>query len=503
MKYRRLDAIHQLAKEKQLKEAIKDDRTADQLSSVFIYGGVHFHKYAHWIQKQAEALNVNMFLLGRISQIVMVCILLWIIYIIARALWDERTALICMGAAAVMPFFLSVSLQFRADTLLALYITLSLLFMIYIVKKGYLIDYLLAGFFLGLASGVKLTAIPFLAVLVTAHTLQADWHKLTFKKVVGILFDFRLIGAALAFALAYLIVNWEFVFYYFPLGDYGIRAAKSWAKNPFITSMGRPSNIITYISLVLPTALTVPLYAAAIGGMIASVFKWKKEYTILFAGILLMGLLWSQNSWTMMRYVMPVIAFMTLFIGILFYTLSKKITPFIIIIAALALCIYPALFTAAYSIICSKKAPQTITADWIQENYPAGTKALSLVTFADDYSVSPPLSSDYPLTKIAKGINDFSESEALELSAIQDQGYDLITVPGQIYEAAERVRFNDDIYYYTELMNTLDNCTLLTNVYYNLEIAGMPIKRRDTTRLEFLDYMYQWVTIRIYQVPAK
>ncbi len=96
-----------------------------------------------------------------------------VVYLLARALWTRRAALIAALIAALAVTHIQLSHFFAVDTLLALFCVATVLFLIRAARRGRATDSALAGLFLALALATKISAAPMLAAYFAAHLIYA------------------------------------------------------------------------------------------------------------------------------------------------------------------------------------------------------------------------------------------------------------------------------------------------------------------------------------------
>ena len=96
-----------------------------------------------------------------------------ITYLIGKALWSRRTGLLAAGLVAFSVIHIQLSHFFAVDTLMALFATATLYFLIRVARRGRYSDSALAGLCIGLALATKVSVAPILAAYVVAHFVYA------------------------------------------------------------------------------------------------------------------------------------------------------------------------------------------------------------------------------------------------------------------------------------------------------------------------------------------
>ena len=90
-------------------------------------------------------------------------------YLIGRAIWSRVTGLLAAGLIAFSVIHIQLSHFFAVDTLMALFATATLYFLLRVARRGRFSDSALAGLCMGLALATKISVAPILAAYVVAH----------------------------------------------------------------------------------------------------------------------------------------------------------------------------------------------------------------------------------------------------------------------------------------------------------------------------------------------
>ncbi len=90
-------------------------------------------------------------------------------YLIGRAIWSRATGLLAAGLVAFSVIHIQLSHFFAVDTLMALFATATLYFLLRVARWGRYSDSALAGLCIGLALATKVSVTPILAAYVVAH----------------------------------------------------------------------------------------------------------------------------------------------------------------------------------------------------------------------------------------------------------------------------------------------------------------------------------------------
>ena len=95
------------------------------------------------------------------------------VYLLGKALWSRRAALIAALIVALAVVHIQLSHFFAVDTLLALFCVMSAIFLVRVARRGRAADSVLAGVFVALALATKISAAPLLAAYCAAHLISA------------------------------------------------------------------------------------------------------------------------------------------------------------------------------------------------------------------------------------------------------------------------------------------------------------------------------------------
>ena len=95
------------------------------------------------------------------------------VYLLGRALWSRRAALIAALIVALAVVHIQLSHFFAVDTLLALFCVIAAAFLVRVARRGRAADSVLAGVFIALALATKISAAPLLAAYCAAHLIYA------------------------------------------------------------------------------------------------------------------------------------------------------------------------------------------------------------------------------------------------------------------------------------------------------------------------------------------
>ena len=90
-------------------------------------------------------------------------------YLIGRRLWSRGVGLLAAGLVTFSVIHIQLSHFFAVDTLMALFATATLYFLVRVIRRGQYSDSAFAGLCIGLALATKVSVAPILAAYVVAH----------------------------------------------------------------------------------------------------------------------------------------------------------------------------------------------------------------------------------------------------------------------------------------------------------------------------------------------
>ena len=96
-----------------------------------------------------------------------------VVYLIGRAVWSRRVGVLAAGLVTFAVIHVQLSHFFAVDTLMALFATVTLYFLLRVARRGRRSDSALAGLCIGLALATKVSVAPILAAYVVAHFIYA------------------------------------------------------------------------------------------------------------------------------------------------------------------------------------------------------------------------------------------------------------------------------------------------------------------------------------------
>lgn len=235
------------------------------------------------------------------------CVLLT--FLIGKKVFDTRIGLIAALLLAVNPLHIQYSQIIRTDVHATVFMLLSLLCSINIVRHGRTRDYLLAALFVGLACATKWPAATIIACPLGAAILRSREH-IEGTKQLTMRIGMVLLGSLVALILAspYLVLDYQTVI--------SNLHGEGRPQHLGATGHGFLSNIGWYLKEPLRTAIGIGgLILAAIGIVLACTRNRLALATIIPGAFIFFAMLATQALiWA--RWIVPLLPFVSLFMAV-------------------------------------------------------------------------------------------------------------------------------------------------------------------------------------------
>jgi hypothetical protein len=310
---------------------------------------------------------------------------IFVVYRIAKRLFDKRTALIAA-------FFLSLAYLHARDSHFgvtdipqAFFITASVLFIVRSYQTGLLRDYAAAGALAGLAMSTKYMGAFLVIPILAAHALRAESAKER-------LFDRRIFLSLAAFAAAFflaspfILIAWRKFLAdvlmqssFFDIGHLGLKFDIGWVHHARVS---------------LFHGLGWPLFLSSLaGGVILLREDLKKAIILCSFPVVYYGVVGSGYV-IFVRYIIPAIPFLCILgavftvragggIAAVFRRPPRHALPRDIAISSLAglIIAVSAYNTAMFDRLLPRKDNRLIAREWVYENVPAGSSICQSMVF--------------------------------------------------------------------------------------------------------------------------
>ena len=312
-----------------VEHALQILKTGDWNPHLFIYGSFPFYltafiyliylgvqslfnpeNFAGLLQQASfSSGNFTFLYLGRLSSVAFGLGTIWISYRIAKKIWNRETGYLAALLLALNPFHIFMSQYFRVDAPLLFWILAAFYFSLRVFQDGKTADYLLAGFFSGLAISTKY-AFPVFLPLLAAHILKPRAH----GSLRQVLLDWKIYLSSYVMVLTFLVTS-PYAFLDFPTFIGHIGSLMSFYEQNTIFFRLNPANIfyqryIYQLIILLPLILGIPTYILAFPG------TWTLIKSTPRSGILLLVFPFtyflissSASSMVNFQYLIPTLPF--------------------------------------------------------------------------------------------------------------------------------------------------------------------------------------------------
>ena len=302
---------------------------------------------------------------------------------------DRRAALLAAAFLAVAVLHIQLSHFFAPDTLMTLFVLLSLYGAVRAAQGGRLGWSVLAGAGLGLALGTKFSAAPLLLPLGLAHALPAwrawregrdDWWR---APATGLVLA-AAVGAVVLFLVQpYGFLDWDG--YWRDLGAQGEMVRRE-VDYPFTRQYADTLPYLYQVRQLAVFGLGLPLGLVAWGGLLFALARWLR----LRDPALLVLLAWAVPFLAVTgafpvkftRYLLPVTPLLVIFGAQMLVSAvdwargrGERLALLVKGAAALAL-VLTALYALAFTGIYSQDHTAVRASAWVQEHVPAGSTVL-------------------------------------------------------------------------------------------------------------------------------
>lgn len=333
----------------------------------------------------------KMFYVGKVLSIAQGILLILIVFLIGRNLYNALVGLLAAVLTAVLPTLVFQSHIFVVDAPSVFWLVVAFWFLTTNVKKSRnTIWHSIAGILIGIAVGTKysniLIIIPFFYYV---YALHRDSTATVLSKVVNKKTILTCAIASVVFFLTspYILLSFNEFLYGDSEGFGGIFGERGLvAYNRYGINLLSPFTISTFHSLLLPLALATAL------GICYLIYQRSKSDKLLLAYIVPFYVLLILNASPHLRHFLPVLPFLMLATGRLFadmitqqkHRIIRSIGVLIVIITVL----HPLAFSLAFLRRMDEHDTRIMCADWIRDTMTEET-VIGVATFFP-FNYTPP-----------------------------------------------------------------------------------------------------------------
>ncbi|MBN1384060.1 MAG: glycosyltransferase family 39 protein [Elusimicrobia bacterium] len=327
----------------------------------------------------------KIYLTGRILAAIMGVLTVYLVYLIGKKFYSEKTGLLAGALFSIVPLNVVCSHYMEPGVAVTFWLTLTMFFCLSIIYTGTQKWYILSGISLGLAIGSKYTAIPFGSIVLLAHLLNCYKPGISLKDISKKLLD-KKIFLFLLMTVIFFIIGVPYSVLDIPTFKYNMSvffdAATKGTGSCFKINWLYPITNILYYSIG-PFILVL-----AVGGVIFAVIKREKADLLLLAWILLYYYIQAQSGYKIARYQNEYLPFLIILAARFIFYFKDRIGKYAVNTIIVLSILITSIYTLSYTNMMTKPSPQDTASLWIKDNIPQGSK---IGVIRKPYYYSPPV----------------------------------------------------------------------------------------------------------------
>jgi len=293
-----------------------------------------------------------------------------LVYLIGEKLFDRRVGLLGAALLSVYPFHNEISHYALLEAPLTFWITLSFLLSVLVFKNGRLRDYLLAGFFAGLAASTKyngaLAAVPIVAAALSRGISRIGLMRLILSGLAAV--------GGFFLGTPYAVLDRQLFLSYEPqrgfLWQMSRVGAVSWSELPRV--------FWERLGVLVEGSGVVVAVLASLGFLLALRNRQRKGLLLLSFPLVYFFYI-ARLGYFNAHYFVPLAPFLSILAALVFWFLLENVRRFKlgkIALYSLFLILFssPPFLSARSSFILSQPDTRQLAADWVEENVAEGSK---------------------------------------------------------------------------------------------------------------------------------
>ncbi len=327
-----------------------------------------------------------LFMAGRLIIVMMSIATIYLIYLIGKREYNEKTGLLSALFLSVIMVHVRYSHWFITDIPLVFWITLCFYYTTFILKEGKLKYYIYAGIAAGFATGTKYNGFLIFFVILAAHLLREKDRLSSKNELLRLLFDNRIfisLGATVGVFLIttpYALLAFDEFKHWTWAYQRGHLYKSQWGWLGWYR--GTEVGWIYHLKSSLVYGMGLPLAVLALLGVLYAIWNHKTEDMLPLAWTISFYLLIGSWNTKSNYYVLPIIPFLALFAGRfsadILERVKEKRAVRILAIFIIGLIFMSALLQSLmYVNILAQADTRTEAARWISQN--AETSSLIVV----------------------------------------------------------------------------------------------------------------------------
>ncbi len=343
-----------------------------------VYQIIHGSNLRAILKSITPATLSNLYLLGRIVTIIMAIGANVVLFFIAYKILGKFYALMTTLLFATIPATVVSAHYFRPEVPATLWILLSFLMSVSVLRSPKVKYYILAGIFAGFATSTKYNSIIIFLPLICAHLIIR--YKLTKSMALKEYLNRDIVFAVLCGIGAFIISSPGTIIYW---NEFCQRMAKQWSYQTgaaLMESMERGPGWLGYLIYILPYSLGWPLLILSLLGVVYALWRREKYDILLLSWVLPYYLLLGSSNWWVVRYTVPLAPFLATFSGRMLTDLYLKMTgifKYFTSIVGIIIIFFTLMYSLGLDRIMAAPDPRIQAYDWINNNIVLG-KAVGL-----------------------------------------------------------------------------------------------------------------------------
>ncbi len=369
--------------ERNIDNAVSQIKFFSQLDpNFFAYGGFLIYLYratgdilAILTQNNSWVYNWNQInIIGRFYSALFSSLTIPLVFILARSVFNKYTALIAsLLTTFTVSFIQTAHFSITENFLIFISIVICIL-SIKLLEAGNLKNYILCGFFIGIAVATKTTALPFVIFPLTVHILSMAKRPYNFIKRVGSIIIFLITSLSVfTFFSPYTFLKWG---KFMESMRYESGVALGTLPVPYTLQFTHTISYLFQIkNFIWQMGPIAYLLVPSVIFLILNIVKTKNHKLILFIAFPLIYFLYVGHWHTkFIRFMLPLLPFIIIMISYLIYwLLNKKLVGKLIAVTLISLTM---LWSFAFFSIYTREQTRITASKWIYKNIPTGSVIL-------------------------------------------------------------------------------------------------------------------------------
>lgn len=313
---------------------------------------------------------------GRLITVLLGSLTVFLTFKIAKQIFNEHVALFSSLVLAVLPLAVRDSKFITVDIPQTFFAMLVILFLIMIIKKGRLTDYVFSGITLGFFFSFKYYPFLFLSLLL-AHTLNRNKDHLISKNLITALFlipaGFLLGSPGAIFEMNIFLKDTVWA-----IGRYGVGDKSVFTYHPF------------YFGFLFWKGLTPPISILFLLGVIFGLRKnFQMTFFILLPILVMLYYFSFHTASSYERALQPILPLISILAGLGIYQLIST-TKFLkkgeivfkgvfVSLILLVFLSYPIFIITESGYACTKLSTIKVSEEWIRNNIPENSRVAYVI----------------------------------------------------------------------------------------------------------------------------